>query len=71
MTIEQFNSLKVNDLVYIPGAYEGRFTGTQVLKIDRLFKKVTVLLGTKSYSYRYVRRQIKSTQHASCFVGLC
>ena len=63
MNFIQFNSLKIGDRCYIPNANrKDMFISTEVLKIDRFFKKVTVLLGKKSYSYKYIRSNINSSK---------
>jgi len=70
MTSTAFQNLKVNDRVYIPSS-DGRFIGTPVLAIDHLFRKVTVLLGRKPYSYRYIRKDLKPGVTTGFHVGLC
>lgn len=75
MTTTQFKALRKGDRVLIPDAARGNreLLSTEVLGIDRLFGKVTVLLGRKPYSYRYVRVDgAKSglTRSGIC-VGMC
>lgn len=57
MTQNEFKVLKIGDRVYLPDKYnnKGKLISTEVLKIDRLFNKVEVLLGGKPKSYRYIR----------------
>lgn len=70
MTIDAFKTLKKGDQVYFPGN-DRRLIGTQVLAIDHLFNKVTVLLGRKPYSYRYLRK-VPSPGYTTGFcVGMC
>lgn len=70
MNIEDFNKLKLNDLVYLPDNHrKGEYIGTQVLKLDHYFKKLTVLLGRKSYSYKYIKKKLDKNQKTSCLVG--
>ena len=69
MTIQEFKTLKVGDSIYLPNTWnKNTYTYSQVLDIDHLFKKVTVLLGRKPYSYRYLPLKGKV---ASCAVGIC
>jgi hypothetical protein len=68
MTKQQFDKLKVGDSVYLKNTYNEFWTGTEVLKIDRIFSKVEVLLGRRPYSYRYIS---VNKRPASCFVGVC
>ena len=71
MTIQEFNNLKVGDRVSIPDKdRKGQVISTEVLKIDRIFKKVEVLLGGNRFlSYRYVQKNSKKPW--SCIVGSC
>ncbi len=72
MTSTEFQSLKCGDRVCIPGGQLGRLIGTEVLAIDRMFRKVTVLLGRKPYSYRYVRSQARvPIERIGPFVWMC
>jgi hypothetical protein len=70
MTLADFNKLKVGDGVYVTDR-SGRTMGSEVLKIDKLFKKISVLCkaGGRFVSYRSVAR--KTTRPVSCFVGTC
>ena len=60
MTKQQFSKLKVGDYVYLPG---NRYTYTPILKIDRIFNKVSVLLGRKFYSYKYIPMKCPKNKH--------
>jgi hypothetical protein len=72
MTIDAFKTLKKGDRVYIPSPNgDRRLTSTEVLSIDRLFNKATVLLGRKPYSYRYLRKAPGSGWSTGFCVGLC
>lgn len=69
MTKEQFKNLKVGDRVQIPNRGGKTFMSTEVLEIDRYFKKVKVLLGgNKGLSYRYVRKD--PTILTTCMCGI-
>ena len=70
MTIQEFTNLKVGDAVQIPDTNrKGQVISTEVLKIDRIFKKCLVLLNSKFLSYRYVQKNSKKP--SSCMVGTC
>ena len=47
MKISQFNKLKIGDSVYLKNTYNDEYTLTEALGLDKLFKKVSVLLGKK------------------------
>ncbi len=70
MTHKTFTSLRDDDRVHIPSC-NGRMLDTVVLGIDHLFGKVTVLLGRKPYSYRYVRAGVAPSGKGGLCVGLC
>jgi len=68
MKIQQFNSIKKGDRVYLPDTNKkGQVISTEVLEVDRLYKKLKVLLRNKFLSYRYF--QFKTDSPISCFVG--
>jgi|WetSurMetagenome_2_1015567.scaffolds.fasta_scaffold343583_2 hypothetical protein len=53
MTKQQFDKLKVGDVVCLRNPVrDGGFTMTEVLEIDRFFRKVRVLLKNEFQSYR-------------------
>lgn len=69
MTIKEFNELKIGDTVYHRDTLNKGFSrGTEVLEIDRIFKKVKVLLKSKPLSYRYFSK--KSKNPVRFFVGV-
>ena len=69
MTKQDFDKLKVGDRVILPGTRYRGITSTEVLKIDRVFNKLMVLLGgNKFLSYKYI--QLKTDNVCSCSVGL-
>lgn len=58
MTLQEFNNLKVGDTVYMRKTKRyGNSYGTEVLEIDRFFKKVKVLLRNDFLSYKYVYKK--------------
>lgn len=68
MTINQFNNLKIGEIVYIPDVNKkGKLFSTEVLQVDKFFGKITVLLGGKPLSYRYVK--IKANREISFYCG--
>jgi hypothetical protein len=68
MTLKEFNLLKVGDRCFLK-SYNKTFTSTEVLKIDRMFKKIVVLLRNKPVSYRYIPLKLKPNQIQSGMVG--
>ena len=71
MTISEFNSLKVGDGVYLPNNRKReQYTSTEVLEIDRIYKKIKVVLKGEWTSYRYFPLNI-DLDRVSCFVGTC
>lgn len=69
MTLKEFKNIKVGDLCYIPQT-DNKLLGTEVLKKDNIFNKLTVLLGRKSYSYKYVRKTCPIEKQGP-LVGMC
>lgn len=69
MTLNQFNNLKVKDRVFLRGR-DDKYISTEVLKIDRYFKKLTVLLGRKSYSYKYIQKEVPREKQSGQMVGI-
>lgn len=72
MTLSQFQSLKVGSRVYIPDLGRPKqMMSTEVLSIDRIFRKVKVLCGGDRFlSYRYVRASSQD-KSISLIVGMC
>lgn len=70
MTLNEFNNLKVKDRVYLR-QQNGKYISTEVLKIDRYFKKLTVLLGRQSYSYKYIQKEVPREKQSGQMVGMC
>jgi hypothetical protein len=69
MTAQQFKTLKVGDRIYLPNSWKrGTFTSSEVLKIDRIFGKVQVLLRNKFLSYKYFPSKVEPSK-VSAFVG--
>ena len=72
MKLQHFNSLKVKDRVYLlHGMEKGKYLSTTVLKIDHFFKKITVLLGKKPYSYKYIQKEVPIEKQSSHMVRMC
>tara|TARA_R110000772_G_scaffold249530_2_gene363833 strand:+ start:23016 stop:23234 length:219 start_codon:yes stop_codon:yes gene_type:complete len=71
MTKEQFKKLEVGSAAYIYN--NNRITATEILEIDRYYKKVKVLLmGDKFYSYRSVRVTTRNeTDFPNQICGTC
>lgn len=70
MTLNEFNNLKVKDRVFLHER-SGKYISTEVLKIDRYFKKLTVLLGRQSYSYKYIQKEVPREKQSGQMVGIC
>lgn len=70
MTLNEFNNLKVKDRVYLR-QQNGKYLSTEVLKIDRYFKKLTVLLGRQSYSYKYIQKEVPREKQSGQMVAMC
>jgi hypothetical protein len=71
MTIKDFNKLKIGDSVCLPNTWKkGSYTQTEVLEIDKIFKKVRVLLHSKFLSYKYLPKN-KDIKNITGFVGVC
>jgi len=71
MTINQFNTLKIGDRVLLPNNWsKGTYTSTEVLEIDRVFKKVRVLLNSKFLSYKYIPVD-KPMAEITSYCGAC
>lgn len=70
MTAKQFKVLKVGDTVYLRNNkwQTNGFTATEVLKIDRLFGKIQVLLRNQFLSYKYFPLKVDFFK-VSAFVG--
>lgn len=68
MTIQEFNNLKVGDVVYIRRTRNCNAFGTEVTDIDRFFKKIKAICKSKPVSYRYVS---KKSIPVNSFVGSC
>lgn len=64
MTAAEFNNLKVGDSVYLPNSFKkGTYISTEILEIDRVYKKIKVLLRSKFLSYKYFPKKV---DHSKC-----
>lgn len=74
MTLKQFKQLKIGDRVFLPDIRANnrkKFISTEVLKIDKLHKKISVLLGRRQfYSYKYIAKEIPIKRESGICVGL-
>ncbi len=70
MTKQEFKSLKIGDRCYLKNC-DGKYTNTEILDIDRLFGKVSVLLRSKPISYKKIPLKLKNNQEEWGFVGIC
>lgn len=64
MTKTEFNNLKIGDRCYLRER-NGTYTSTEVLKIDKIFNKVVVLLHSAPVSYRYILKKLTGNQRES------
>ena len=72
MTAADFKTLKVGDRVCVRRREKDHWMDTEVLKVDHLFGKVTILCGRKAYSYRCVRYGMSpTTKRGGLCVGMC
>lgn len=67
MTKEEFKNLKIGDRCYLK-RWDGRYDNSEVLKIDRIFNKLVVLLHSKPIHYSKIPLKLKSNQKESGFV---
>jgi len=71
MTIQEFKNIKIGDCCYIPyGHAEGKLQGTEVIEKHNRSKKLTVFLGKRPYSYKYVRKKC-DVKFIGGYVGIC
>lgn len=67
MTKEDFNNLKIGDRCYLK-RWDGQYDSTEVLQIDRIFGKLTVLLRSKPVHYSKIPLKLNEHQKQSGFV---
>ena len=71
MTSKEFSTLQIGSRCYLK-EQDGRYTSSEITKIDRIFGKVEVLLKSKMVSYKCIPLKLKGNQTLNGnMVGIC